>query len=160
MGKRTYKMVNMQKNQTKKILLLAFMIFSVAVCYSQNVRISLTKKGDRLSVSLDDNNIGKTFVIKKSNISDSNYFNVYVSDEVITGDWKRIFFIHNIADSDVATLNDMSNNFYRISLKELSTKLQNGNEYYLYTIAEPADPKKAMIVKVARIFVCKIIMQD
>ncbi len=160
MGKRTYKMVIMHNNQTKKILVLALMIFSVVVGYSQNVHISLTKKGDRLSATLDDNNLDKSFVIRKSNISDSNYFNVTVSDEVINADWKRIFFIHNSADSDVATLQTMSDGFYRISLKELSEKLQAGKEYYLYTIAQPTDPKKAMLVKVARILICKIVIED
>lgn len=143
-----------------KLVLSILMLLFAAICNAQDMRIILSAKGEKLSVSLDDDNSKRTFIIKQTNITNNNYFTAAVSNEETGTDWKRSFIIHNAEDSEIAALKYMHNNSYCISLKELGAKLQPGNQYYLYTIALPQDPKKAMLVKVARRLVCKIIIKD
>ena len=124
------------------------------------MRINLSAKGERMTVSLDDNNIGRTFNLKKANITVNDYFMATVFDEQIDTSWLRSFTIHNSADSIIASLKKTVDNTYSISLKELISGLQPGSQYYLYTIAVPLDPKKRMLVKVARRIVCKIALKN
>ena len=124
------------------------------------MRISLSAKGERMTVSLDDNNIGRTFNLKKANTTANDYFTATVFDEQIDTSWLRSFTIHNSADSVIASLKKTNNNTYSISLKELIPGLQTGSQYYLYTIALPLDPKKQMLVKVVRRIVCKIALKN
>ena len=124
------------------------------------MRVSLSAKGTRVTVSLNDNNIERTFNLKKTNIGANDYLTATVFDEQIDTSWIRNFTIHNTADSVIASLEKTKNNTYSISLKELIDKLQTGNEYYLYTIALPIDLKKRMLVKVVRRMVCKIVLKN
>ena len=124
------------------------------------MRVSLSAKGTRVTVSLNDNNIERTFNLKKTNIGANDYLTATVFDEQIDTSWIRNFTIHNTADSVIASLEKTKNNTYSISLKELIDKLQTGNEYYLYTIALPVDLKKRMLVKVVRRMVCKIVLKN
>ena len=143
-----------------KLLLSVLMLLPVIAIYSQDMRINLSAKDEKLSVSLDDNNSSRTFVIKKTNIAAKDYFTAVVINEEIDTGWERKFTIHNAADSGISSLKYMSNNSYCISLKELIPKLQTGTQYYLYTIALPTDPKKQMLIKVVRRMVCKIIIKN
>ena len=124
------------------------------------MRVSLSAKGTRVTVSLNDNNIERTFNLKKTHIGANDYLTATVFDEQIDTSWIRNFTIHNTADSVIASLEKTKNNTYSISLKELIDKLQTGNEYYLYTIALPVDLKKRMLVKVVRRMVCKIVLKN
>jgi hypothetical protein len=142
-----------------KYVLVVLLLFSAANIYSQDMRINLSAKNERLSVSLDENNINRTFFVKKTS-PENELLMVTVSNEVINEDWKRTFTIHNSNDSAIAVLQYMGGDNYCISLKDLREKLQAGNQYYLYTIALPTDPKKRMLVKVARNLVCKIIVKN
>jgi hypothetical protein len=142
-----------------KYILIVLLFFSAANIYSQDMRINLSSKNERLSISLDENNINRTFIVKKSNIA-NELLTVTVANEVINEDWKRTFTIHNSNDSAIAAFKYMGGNSYCISLKDLREELQAGNQYYLYTIALPTDPKKRMLVKVARNLVCKIIVKN
>ena len=144
-----------------KLTLIIFLTFHLAICYCQEgMRIGLFAKGERMTVSLDENNIGRTFSLKKTNVAATDCFTVTVFDEQIDSSWQRSFTIHNTADSVIASLKKTKNNTYSISLKELIEKLQTGNQYYLYTIALPLDLKKQMLVKVVRRIVCKIILKN
>ena len=120
----------------------------------------MTGRNEKLSASLNENNINKKFIIKESTDSTNQLLTATISDEVIGEDWKRTFAIHNSNDSEIASLKYMGNYIYCISLKNLLEKLKTGSAYYLYTIALPTDPKKAMLVKVARNLVCKIIIKS
>ena len=143
-----------------KFLLSVLMLLPLIACYSQDMRIDLSAKGERLSISLDDNNSNRTFTLKKTNIAANDFFKATVFNEGIDTSWQRSFTIHNAADSEIATLKPMNGNTYSISLSELISKLQTGNQYYLYTIASPNDPKKQMLVKVVRRIVCKILIRN
>lgn len=145
-----------------KLLLFVLIFLHAAVCYCQedDMRVSLSAKGTRVTVSLNDNNIERTFNLKKTNIGANDYLTATVFDEQIDTSWIRNFTIHNTADSVIASLEKTKNNTYSISLKELIDKLQTGNEYYLYTIALPVDLKKRMLVKVVRRMVCKIVLKN
>jgi hypothetical protein len=145
-----------------KLLLLVLIFLHAAVCYCQedDMRISLSAKGTRITVSLNDNNIDRTFNLKKTNISANDYFTATVFNEQIDTSWIRNFTIHNTADSVIASLKETKNNTYSISLKELVPQLQTGSQYYLYTIALPVDPKKRMLVKVVRRIVCAITLRN
>jgi hypothetical protein len=142
-----------------KYILVVLLVFSAANIYSQDMRINLSSKNERLNIRLDENNINKTFEIKKTN-SPNELLQAVVSNEVIGEDWQRMFTIHNTSDSEIAALKYMGGSIYTISLKNLRETLQKGNVYYLYTIAMPSDPKKRMLVKVARNLVCKIIIKN
>ena len=140
-----------------KFIFSVLMLVPFLFCHSQDMGINLSAKGEKLSVLLDDNNSNRTFIIKKTNIAANNYFTAVVINEVIDTSWKRSFTIHNSGDSEIASLKYVGTNNYCISLNELIPKLQTGNQYYLYTIALPKNPKKQMLIKVVRRMVCKII---
>ena len=142
-----------------KYILVVLLFFSAANIYSQDMRINLSSKNERLSVSLDENNLNKTFDIKNTKTANER-LTITVSDEVIGNDWQRSFTIHNTNDSEIAVLKYIGSDSYCISLKDLREKLQAGNQYYLYTIALPTDPKRRMLVKVARHLVCKIVIKN
>jgi hypothetical protein len=142
-----------------KYILVVLLVFSAANIYSQDMRINLSSKNERLSVRLNENNINKTFEVKKEN-TPNELLKAVISNEVINEDWQRKFTIHNTSDSEIAELEYTGDNTYSIRLEDLRGKLQNGNVYYLYTIAVPSDPKKRMLVKVARNLVCKIIIKS
>ncbi len=143
-----------------KLLVLILILFPFTRSLSQDIRIGLSVKKEKLFVKLNEDNSNKVFTIKSANAEANNNFVASVINEVISKDWKRTFTIHNNADSTIDTLSYTTDDKYCISLKLLSDKLKSGNEYYLYTIALPTDPKKAMLVKVARNLVCKITIED
>ena len=143
-----------------KLLLFVLMFFTVIVCFSQDMRINLSAKGERLSTLLDENNSDKIFSIKQAELNSTNYFTATVLNEEIDTSWQRSFTIHNASDSEIAVLKHMSDDTYCIFLSELISKLQTGNQYYLYTIALPKDIKKQMLVRAARRMVCKIIIKN
>lgn len=145
-----------------KLVLLVLILLHAAVCYCQDddMRISLSAKGTKITVLLNDNNIDRTFNLKSANINANDFFTATVFDEQIDTSWQRNFTIHNSSDSVIASLEKVKNNTYNISLTELISKLQTGNQYYLYTIALPVDLKKRMLVKVVRRMVCKIVLKN
>ena len=143
-----------------KFILSVLMFLPVIICDSQDMQINLSAKGEKLLISLDVNNSNRTFSFKEANIDSTNYFTATILNEEIDTSWQRSFTIHNAADSEIAALKHMNDNTYCISLKELMSKLQTGNQYYLYTIALPKDIKKRMLVRVVRRMVCKIIIKN
>lgn len=143
-----------------KLLLSGLMLLVVIVCHAQNMQINLSIKGEKLLVSLDENNSNRTFSLKKSNINSTGCFTATVLNEEIDTSWQRSFTIHNAADSEIAALKYTKDDNYCISLNELIPKLQTGNQYYLYTIALPKDIKKQMLVRAVRRMVCKIIIKN
>lgn len=142
-----------------KFILCGLMLLPVIISQAQDVRIILFAGAEKLSVALDENNSDKIFNFKKTNITSSNFTVAVLNENIDTG-WQRSFKIHNAADSEIASLKQMKDDSYCISLKELIPKLQAGNQYYLYTIALPTDPKKQMLVKLIRRMVCKIAVKN
>jgi hypothetical protein len=143
-----------------KFIFSVLMLLPVIVCQSQDMRIILSAKNEKLFISLNENNSNKIFSLKKTNLTAPGYFTAAVLNEEIDTSWQRDFTIHNAADSVIASLKKMNDDNYCIPLKELMPKLQAGNQYYLYTIALPTDPKKQMLVKVVRRMVCKIAIKN
>jgi hypothetical protein len=143
-----------------KLLFSVFMLLHVAVCNSQDMRVALSAKKEKLYVSLNYNNLDRTFSFKNTKITATDYFTATVLDEEIDTSWRRSFTIHNNTDSIIASLKNTGDDKYSISLKELISKLQAGNQYYLYTIALPVDLQKQKLVKVVRRMVCKIILKS
>lgn len=142
-----------------KFILPVLMLLPL-ISYTQDMHVTLSAKNERLSVTLDDDNSRRTFILKTTNVGAGDYFTATVHDEDAEKEWRRTFTIHDAGDSEVAALKDMSNNSYCITLKELIGKMQAENQYYLYTVALPKDPKKAMLVRPARRLVCKIKLSD
>src|SRR5947208_370791 len=101
-----------------KLLLSVLMLLPLIVCYSQDMRIDLSAKGERLSISLDVNNSNRTFSLKKTGINPTEYFTATIFNEEIDTTWQRSFTIHNAADSQIAVLKPMNSNTYSISLSE------------------------------------------
>ncbi len=143
-----------------KFILSALMFLPVVVCCSQDMSIDLSAKGENLSISLDVNNSNRIFSLKKANFNSTDYFKAIVLNEEIDTSWQRSFTIHNAADSEISVLKHTNDDSYSISLSELISKLQTGNQYYLYTIVLPKDIKKRMLVKVVRRMVCKIVIKN
>ena len=150
----------MRNKPSMKFILSALMFLPVVICYSQNMSIDLSAKGEKLSILLDVNNSNKTFSFKKTNINSTDSFKAIVLNEEIDTSWQRSFTIHNAADSEIAVLKRTKDDSYSIPLNELISKLQTGHQYYLYTIALPKDIKKRMLVRVVRRMVCKIIIKN
>jgi len=120
---------------------------------AQEFSVSAGKKS--LVVFADDDNTNKALEIKSETIGDS-LLTIFVNNDEIGEDWKRNF---SICDSSGNILQDFlqaQDGSYYIKMSGLKTVWNPDSKYFIYTIALPKDPQKAMLVKVARILVCKI----
>ena len=89
-------------------------------------------------------------------LSENNFLTIKVEKDEIEKDWKRSFSIYDSTENAIKDFVLMKDGSYCIKLSEIKTLLKPNQEYFIYTIAIPKDPKKAMLVKVARTIVCKI----
>lgn len=124
--------------------------------YSQDREISIKIQSDTITVSMDDDNHNKSIRLHTagSNTKDDMVASVlYWKEET---DWKRRFIINDESNNDIAELTEKGKGIYCKKLSEIIPSLEKNKTYFLYTVALPKDPKKAMLVKVPRMLVCKI----
>ena len=138
-----------------KFILMALMAIPVAV-FPQDMRFTVSANNKTLTVSPDDENTDTVFEIEKTQYGNSSLLTIRVANEEIDKDWKRSFSIYDKDDNAIKDFTLMKDGSYCIKMNELVTQLHQQQEYFIYTTALPKDPKKAMLVKIARRPVCRI----
>ncbi|MEO8712711.1 MAG: hypothetical protein ABI405_11335 [Parafilimonas sp.] len=139
-----------------KFILSVLLVIPFASLIAQDMEITVCANNNSLTVSPDDDNSDKLFVINTSSSADNNFLTIKVADEEIDKDWKRNFFIYDSADNAIKDFVFMKDESYCIKISDLYKLIQPQKDYFIYTTALPKDPHKAMLVKVARQLVCKI----
>lgn len=140
-----------------KFLLSMLMLLPVTLNYSQEMKLTVSARNESITVAADDDNNDKIFVIKSAAAnSGKDYLIVKVFNEETATDWKRSFTLYDSSSNEIASLKLMRKYEYCADLKSILPKLEKNKNYFLYTVALPTDPQKAMLVKPARRLVCKI----
>jgi len=138
-----------------KFILAVLMMLPVAQAFSQEMQISVSANNKSITVSPDDKNTDKLLVIESAP-ADNDFLTIRISNEAKDKDWKRSFSIYDSADTAIKDFVLMKDGSYCTRISELKKDLHPQQDYFIYTIAIPKDPNKAMLVKVARRLVCKI----
>ena len=142
-----------------KLLLTLLFALPFTLGFSQDMQLNISAGKETISVSLDDDNSGKLVNLSQHSAA-NNFLTIKILNEEIDKDWKRSFTIYNAQDSAIKDFMQMKNGSYCIKLKDLLPALHQSEEYFIYTIAFPKDPKKAMLVRPARKLVCEIKLND
>jgi len=138
-----------------KFILMVLLTIPVIPVLSQDIQFTVTANNKSITVSPDNEIEDKLLLIDQSK-SGNDFLTIHVTNEETGKDWKRSFLIYDSADNVIKDIVSMKNGSYCIKLNELKILLHTQQDYFIYTTAIPKDPKKAMLVKVARIFVCRI----
>ena len=125
----------------------------------KSIKITISANNATLHITLDSENKNNLLIIDSSKLISNDFLTIKVDDELENKEWKRSFFIYDNANNAIKDFVLMKDNSYCIKLNELKTLLAPGKEYFIYTTALPKDPKKAMLVKLAKQLVCKIKIQ-
>jgi hypothetical protein len=114
---------------------------------NQTVKINLQNEDQEKSISINS----------KLKSAATGKLTIVNADWIKEKDWKRTFEIYSDADESITKVSPCkTSGKYEVSLKTLVSKLKKGETYSLYTMAIPKDAKKAAVVRVRRVFVCKI----
>lgn len=133
--------------------LLIFSFFA----HAQQMTIDVSVLNKNISVSLDEDNLNKILYISSERTKAKHcYLVAKVFNEEKDTSWRRFFMLYDIANTEIAKLKPADNNEYSVELTNLLPLMKKDDTYYLYTIAYPIDPQKAMLVKVPRMLVCVI----
>lgn len=143
-----------------KILFTSIAILFSTIMYSQDRNITVNVQTQSIAVSLDDDNAEKNIYINTSSaVTAEDLLLIAVLFWKDEQDWNRKFIINDEEGNDIATLTlAKKQGIYCEKLSTIVPLLTKGKPYYLYTAALPKDPKLAMVVKVPRVLVCKIIV--
>lgn len=142
----------------KTAIIFLLMIISLQ-SFSQDRMVNVAVLNDSLKILLEENNSEKIIHMNTTNVSSSDKFlisTLFWQDEK---EWNRTFKICNDGDAEIFDIPAKGNKgIFCAKLNDIVPLLQKGNTYYLWTAALPKDPKMAMVVKVPRMLVCKIVV--
>jgi hypothetical protein len=138
-----------------KYILAVLMILPVVHAFSQEMQINVSANNKSISVSPDDKNTDKLFVIENAPAG-NDFLTIRITNDETEKDWKRSFSIYDSTGNAIKDFVFMKDGSYCTRISELKKALQPQQDYFIYTMAIPKDPNKAMLVKVARKLVCKI----
>ena len=127
----------------------------VAHAFCQEMQINVSANNKSITVSADDKNTDKLFVIEGSTAG-NDFLTIRIINEEAAKDWKRSFSIYDSTRNAIKDFVLMKDGSYCTRISELKTGVVPQQDYYIYTMAIPKDPNKAMLVKVAPKLVCKI----
>jgi hypothetical protein len=139
-----------------KFILIALMIIPYSYALSQDIKATVSAQNKSITASTEDRNDDKLLLIDASHLSKNDFLIITVPDKEADKDWKRDFAVYDSADNALKDFVLMKDESYCIKLTELITLMQVQHDYFIYTVAIPKDPKKAMLIKPARKLVCKI----
>ena len=141
----------------KKFLLIATVLFS-SMIYAQDRNVSVKIQSDTITISLDDDNHDKSIYLHTADINTKDDIIASVLFWKDEQDWKRRFIINDENGSDMTELTEKGKGIYCKKLSDAAATLEKGKTYFIYTAALPRDPQKAMLVKVPRVLVCKLVV--
>ncbi len=133
---------------------MAMFALPFSAVFSQEMQVTISAGNNSIIVFPDNEDSTKLLVIDALQSSANKAFTIHVTNDNRDKDWKRSFAIYDSADNVLHDFVLMKDGNYCIKLSQLAT-LHTEEEYFIYTVAIPKDPQKAMLVKVARTLVCK-----
>ncbi len=137
------------------ILLTAFSILAFSkVRSTDNWEICFNKQS--IFKGTDDQ-LNKIAFLKAAGIEKNDCITItYKMENVDTG-WKRTFYINDSADNNIKTivLNKQTGSV-SVNASVLQEMIDKKQPVFIYTTSLPKDPSKAAVVRVRRIFLCKI----
>jgi hypothetical protein len=122
------------------------------VRFSQG-KIFIKVQGQTFSTTVEADNEEKLVTI---NGKAGGTFIIYNSSKNEIKNWNRSFMIVDQEDKEVIKFPKSGKSEYKISVSHVLSKLQKNKHYPLYTVALPADPAKASVIRVRRVLVCKL----
>lgn len=137
-----------------------FLVLSFLAANKMNAQNSFHIKvqNQSLSVNVSDDNAEKTLFIN-SKASKNDKLAIHNPNKAEQKDWKRSFMIFDESDRELIKLSVPKKDMYEISVTKLLVKLRKDEIYSLYTIAIPTDPKRAAVVRVRRVLLCKLMVK-
>lgn len=123
---------------------------------SQDAEVTVSAKNKSITASPGNKNDDKLLLIDTPRLSKNDFLTIIINDKSADKDWKHDFAVYDSADNAVKDFIFMKNGSYCVKLTELVLLMQAQRDYFIYTIALPKDPKKAMLVKPVKKLVCKI----
>ncbi|MEP6684831.1 MAG: hypothetical protein ABJA35_16280 [Parafilimonas sp.] len=139
-----------------KYMLIALLLSGASTCFSQETKITVTSNKEILHITLDSENAKNLFLIHDAKFSNNDFLTITVDSDSAYKDWKRSFFIYDSANTAIKDFVLMGDETYCLKLNDLKKLLAMEKIYFIYTTVIPKDPKKTMLVKVAKQLVCKI----
>jgi hypothetical protein len=143
-----------------KILILAACLFiGFAAAAQQQFKVTILKTSE--TIELKDDNNGKQLKLSTTYAyGKKNYLSVTSLQPGLDKEFKRFFTITDAADAEIATIDSTRlKGVYEVPLQQLAKKMKKGNIYKIYTMAIPADPAKAAVVRVRPMLLCSIYAQ-
>jgi hypothetical protein len=141
-----------------KYILLLLTTLILQDVEAQKGGLQISAQGKTITANLDKEDTDKVITIN-SNLKSvaTGKLAIYNTQWSKEKDWKRTFSIYSDQDQAVVNLSPCKTaGKYDVSLKSVVSKLKTGETYSIYTMAIPKDPKKAAVVRVRRVFVCRI----
>lgn len=142
-----------------KPLLLVFFVLLLYTANAQQDDIVVKLQNKTITAGLDADNTATLVINANKKIGRRDKFTIYNAHWREEKEWIRHFEIFDEADNSIKKLSAVRQAYYEMPLEDLLRKLKKNQTYTLYTMALPADPKKAAAIRVRRIFVCKIIVK-
>jgi hypothetical protein len=141
-----------------KYFLLIVLTFFTASLVAQENKITIKAQSKTVTVSIDDDNSDKTLLLNSNlKILKTDKLVAHNSNTKELKDWQRSFMIFDEAGVEILKLQrGPTHRYNQVVLKDIFSKLQKDKVYELYTVALPKDPKKAALVRVRRVLICKI----
>jgi hypothetical protein len=139
-----------------KFILVVLMIIPYGYILPQDITVTVSAQNKSITASVEDRNDNKLLLIDTSRLSKKDFLTITIADKETDKDWKRDFAVYDSAGNALKDFILMKDETYCIKLTELIALMQSQHDYFIYTVATPKDPKKAMLIRPARKLVCKI----
>ncbi|HEX8332787.1 MAG TPA: hypothetical protein VF622_09190 [Segetibacter sp.] len=141
-----------------KYILILLTTFLLQEAEAQKGGLQVSAQGKTIYVNLKEEDTGKLLSVNsKLKSAATGKLSIVNTEWSKEKDWKRTFEIYDDTDQSILkVLPNKTSGKYEVSLKSIVSKLKKGETYSIYTMAIPKDPKKAAVVRVRRVFVCRI----
>jgi hypothetical protein len=142
-----------------KPLLLMFFVLLMYAADAQQGSVVVKVQNKTVTARLNEDNTGTLVINAGKKIGKNEKFTIYNASWREEKEWVRHFEIFDKTDNSIQKLSAVRRAYYEIPLEDLLKKLKKDQTYTLYTMALPADPKKAAAIRVRRMLVCNIIVK-
>jgi len=139
-----------------KFFFLTLFSFILLTGFSQDRKLTLSANNKSLHVSVDSTNDQTVFVIDDRKFSENDFLTIRLDTAFANDEWKQNFFIYDSSNNAIKDFVLMHDKTYCVKLTELKRLLTLREEYFIYMTSVPKDPAKAIMVKIAKVLVCKI----
>jgi hypothetical protein len=143
-----------------KYILILLTSFLLQQAHAQKSGLQVSAQSKTITVNLQEEDPEKVININsKLKSVATGKLTIYNTEWAKDKEWKRTFTIYNDQDQSIIDLSPCkTSGKYNAPLKSIVAKLKKGETYSLYTMAIPKDPKKAAVVRVRRVLVCRILI--